>query len=271
MRLVKNTFHIMLFILLVCGSAIGQDRPEQSKYKKPITGMWINTYGNIRITNHLFWVAQTHFRFIEHDDQKFVGQVAQIYNRHALSYLFSKKFNVSLGGVVRINYNKNRNAEDQKNNVPEWRMWHQYQFAIPFHRSMVYHRLRVEHRWTKGYLEDSEYTFRNRWRYMFKLKTPLFKPHLGSNTFYVSPEVELIMQSGKVVVDSPMEDLRLHVSFGYILNPRLTFATGIMHSHGQDLTDGAIYKQKWTMRFHVYFSPDLRKVKHKLPSIHLTD
>ena len=79
------------------------------------------------------------------------------------------------------------------------------------------------------------------------------------------------MQSGEPVVDSPMEDLRLHSSIGYIVNPRLTFTTGIMYSQGQDLTEGAIYKQRWTLRFHVYFSPDLRKVKYKLPAIHLTD
>ncbi len=48
------------------------------------------------------------------------------------------------------------------------------------------------------------------------------------------------MQSGKKVVDSPMEDLRLHLSFGYIVNPRLTVATGLMYSIGQGLDDGGI-------------------------------
>ncbi|QSE99395.1 DUF2490 domain-containing protein [Fulvivirga lutea] len=253
------------------GCLMAQDRPKESVYKEPVTAMWINTYGNIRISNHLFWIAQTHFRTEEKDGTPFAGQIAQIYNRHALSYLFSKKFNVSLGGVLRVNWNTAKNTEGQKSTVPEWRIWHEYMFAMPFDRLMVYHRLRVEHRWTKGFNPDSEFIFRNRWRYMFKLKMPVGKPKLGSNTFYFSPEAELIMQSGGPVIDSPMEDLRLHASFGYIINPRLSVATGVMHSHGQDISDGTIYKQKWTMRFHVYFSPDLRKVKHKLPSIHTGD
>ncbi len=244
--------------------------PEQSVYKDPITVFWFNTYGNIRLTKRLFWIAQTHIRRQETDKTPFVGQMAQIYNRHAISYLYSKKFNASLGGVLRVNFNTNSTSEDRRT-VPEWRIWHQYQFALPLSSMMVYHRLRIEHRWTKGFAEGSDYVFRNRWRYMFKLKIPLGKPKLASQTFYVSPEAELIMQSGGPVVASPMEDLRLHTSFGYILNPRLTVATGFMHSHGQDIANGAFYKQKWTMRFHVYFSPDFRKVKNKLPSIHMND
>jgi hypothetical protein len=106
---------------------------------------------------------------------------------------------------------------------------------------------------------------------MIRVRVPLNKPKLGPETFYIGPEAELIMQSGKVVVDSPMEDLRLHTSFGYIVNPRLTLASGVMYSIGQELADGAFYKTKWTLRFHVYFSPDLRKVKYKLPAIHLDD
>ncbi|MEQ8926133.1 MAG: DUF2490 domain-containing protein [Fulvivirga sp.] len=270
LRLKILVFSLTGLFLAVSEASYSQERPKESVYKEPITATWINTYGNIRISNHLFWIAQTHLRLEESESTPFAGQVAQIYNRHAINYLFSKYFNVSLGGVLRINYNTSK-QEMQKNTVPEWRIWHEYQFAQPFHSLMVYHRIRVEHRWTKGFNPDSEFIFRNRWRYMFKLKMPIGKPKLGSNTFYVSPEAELIMQSGGPVVDSPMEDLRLHASIGYIVNPRLSVATGIMHSHGQEISDGSIYKQKWTMRFHVYFSPDLRKVKHKLPSIHTGD
>ena len=268
----KSKHNLLLVLLvLICGVSVSQEyRPKESEYRPPTTAMWINTYGNFRISDHLFWIAQTHFRFVENENTPFAGQIGQVYNRHALSYLFSKKFNASLGGVLRINYNTSKQQGEFKT-VPEWRIWHQYLFVNPFNRLMVYHRLRVEHRWTKDYNENSSYIFRNRWRYMFKLKMPLFKPYLASNTFYVSPEVELIMQSGKAVVDSPMEDLRLHASFGYIVNPRVTVASGLMYSQGQDILYGYKYKQKFTLRFHVYFSPDLRKIKHKLPSIHLDD
>jgi len=260
---------LILIISLYADSNAQEDqRPTESVYEEPITLLWLNTYGNIRLTNRLFWIAQTHFRFQEKGNSKFAGQFAQIYNRHAISYLFSKKFTASLGGVLRVNFNTKEGGENEANTVPEWRIWHQYQFAMPLSRMMVYHRLRLEHRWSKGFKPDDDFIFRNRWRYMFKLKIPINKPKLAAKTFYVSPEAELIMQSGKEVIDSPLEDLRLHTSVGYIITPRLTVASGIMYSQGQELADGAFYKQKWTMRFHVYFAPDFRKVKNKLPSIH---
>ena len=244
--------------------------PFFSEYKEPTTKLWLNTYGNIRIGKRLFWDAQTHFRFQESENTPFAGQVAQIYNRHAIGYIYSKYFNVSLGGVLRLNFNTDENSID-RNLVPEWRIWHQYQFAQALENMMIYHRIRIEHRWTQGFEENSEYIFRNRYRYMFRMKIPLNNHKLQPKTYYISPEAELIMQSGKAVVDSPMEDLRLTSTLGYILTPRLTVAAGAMYSLGQDLNNGGYYKQGWTLRFHVYFSPDFRKVKNKLPEIHMTD
>jgi len=276
MNLKIKIIFISLSILLfssIDGAAQDGKTPSKAKYKEPTTLLWINTYGNIRIANRFFWIAQTHFRFRESKNIPFAGQIAQLYNRHAVSYLFSKQFNVSLGGVLRVNFNPNENrvGSNEKRTVPEWRIWHQYQFAMPFPRMMIYHRLRIEHRWTKDYEENSAYFFRNRYRYMLKFKVPINKPKLGPRTFYISPETELIMQSGERVVNSPMEDLRIHASLGYIINSRLTVALGLMYSQGQDLNDGSIYGQKWTPRFHLYFSPDIRRVKNKIPEIHTTD
>lgn len=266
----KQSLFLLLLGLMVSRSGWSQntDRPTQAKFKEPQTLMWVNTYGNMRLTDRLFWVAQTHFRFQQTDNTPFAGQVAQVYNRHALSYLFSKRFITSVGGVLRVNFNTDEIYEDERRSVPEWRIWHEYQFSLPLSRLMIYHRIRLEHRWTQGFENNSDYIFRNRWRYMLSMKIPINKPKLGPHAFYIAPESEIIMQSGKSVVDSPLEDLRLHTSFGYIVNPRLTVATGLMYSIGQELTDGALYKQKFTWRLHVYFSPDFRKIKNKLPDIH---
>lgn len=271
-----NCFGCIVIALLLLNLSVfsqeieKQELPVSSKYKEPLTKLWINSYGNIRISKRLFWDAQTHLRFQETESSPFIGQVAQIYNRHAIGYIHSKYFNVSLGGVLRLNFNTDA-AEFDRNLVPEWRIWHQYQFAQPLENMMIYHRIRIEHRWTQGFEENSDYIFRNRWRYMFRMKIPLNSHKLAPKTLYISPEAELIMQSGKAVVASPMEDLRLTTTLGYILTPRLTIAAGAMYSQGQDLANGGLYKQSWTMRFHVYFSPDFRKVKNKLPEIHLTD
>ncbi|MGO4918724.1 DUF2490 domain-containing protein [Maribacter spongiicola] len=269
---VKLSF-LMLFAFVFKGLAQEKEAvelPEYSKYKDLGTKTWINTYGNIRISKRLFWDAQTHLRLEETEATPFFGQVAQVYNRHAIGYIHSKYFNVRLGGVLRLNFNTDEASTD-RNLVPEWRIWHQYQFAQSLSSMMIYHRIRIEHRWTQSFVENSEYIFRNRWRYMFRMKIPLNNHKLKPKTFYLAPEAELIMQSGKAVVASPMEDLRLTTTLGYILTPRLTVAAGAMYSQGQDLKNGGYYKQSWAMRFHVYYSPDFRKVKNKLPEIHLTD
>ncbi len=259
-----------IFLSYVSCSIHAQQTSLTSKFKEPITKTWINTYGNIRLSNRFYWVAQTHFRFQETENNPFVGQIAQVYNRHAIGYIYSKNFNISLGGVLRFNFNTNENSTD-KNLVPEWRIWHQYMFASPISSMYFYHRIRIEHRWTKKFKENSKYIFRNRWRYMFKAKIPLNSTTFKPKTFYASPEAELILQSGKPVAGSIMEDLRLHMSLGYIVSPRLTLATGIMYSHGQTLEDATLFKQSWTARFHMYFSLDSRNIKNKIPSIHMDD
>ncbi len=273
---INNMKSIWGWVIVLCCVAIsataqeGEVLPSESEFKDPTTRVWFNTYGNIRISKRLFWDAQTHFRFEETENTPFIGQIGQIYNRHAIGYIYSKKINFSLGGVLRVNFNTDEDSDDRPV-VPEFRIWHQYQFAMPLYSSMIYHRIRIEHRWTQGFAENSEYIFRNRWRYMFRAKIPLNNYKLEPSTLYVSPEAELIMQSGKAVVASPMEDLRLTTTLGYILTPRLTIAGGLMYSQGQTLENGGVFKQSWTMRFHVYFSPDIRRVKNKLPAIHFDD
>ncbi|MDT0621537.1 DUF2490 domain-containing protein [Croceitalea vernalis] len=274
-NLLKLLFAVGVLLILFTNRAVSQDigggiLPSESEFKDAKTRVWINTYGNIRISKRLFWIAQTHFRFEETEETPFVGQIGQIYNRHAIGYIYNKKVNAALGGVMRINFNTDESSTD-RNVVPEFRIWHQYQFAQPLYNAMIYHRIRIEHRWTQGFEENSDYIFRNRWRYMFRAKIPLNSQKLEPKTLYISPETELIMQSGKAVVGSVMEDLRLTTTLGYILTPRLTVAGGLMYSQGQTLENPGVFKQNWTMRFHVYFSPDFRKVKNKLPSIHLND
>lgn len=261
----KPTLLVLAFICTFYNTLAQQENaPRERTFQEPISRLWLNSYGNIQISDRMFWIAQTHIRFQESENVPAFGKLAQIYNRHALSYVFSKKFNTSVGGVLRLNFNP-LDDPGQDKMVPEWRIWHEYQFVVPFERAMVYHRLRVEHRWTRSFQENSGFDFRNRWRYMINVKVPLNKPRLEPGAFYVSPEAELIMQTGKTVIDSPFEDLRLHTSFGYVVNPRLILASGLMYTTGQNINDGSIYNQRWTFRLHAYFSIDLRKNKSPLP------
>lgn len=233
----------------------------QAQLTNPSSLLWVNTYGNIMITDKWFIDNQIHFRFRENDKMPMVGQFAQFYARQGLGYIFSKSFNATLGTVIRSDFNPNKFLTNEVRSTSEYRIWHQYQFAIPLNRFYVYHRVRLEHRWSKGFVKNSEYFFRTRYRYMLNVKIPINRKRLEEKTFYIAPEAELIMQSGKVVGGSPLEDLRLHTSFGYIVNRNVILASGLMYTMGQNLENGIIYRQRWIFRMHLYYFFDLNKIK----------
>lgn len=100
---------------------------------------------------------------------------------------------------------------------------------------------------------------------------PMNKPQLVPGAFFFNPDIEIIMQSGKRVVDSPFEDLRIYPSFGYIYNPNITYTMGLMYTLGQRLFDGSVYRQRWVIRANVYVNLDFRKQEKKIPSVKLSD
>jgi hypothetical protein len=192
--------------------------------------------------------------------------MAQIYNRWGLQWNPSKKFSATIGGVLRFDFTPDPKNDALRNLILEPRIWHEYIFAVPFDRFMVYHRLRFEHRWSTRHAPESDWIFRNRYRYMFLMKIPINKSKLSPGAVYFSPNVELIMQSGKQVINSPLEDLRLFPAIGYIYSPRLSFSTGMMYTTGQRLTS-EFYRTRWIMRFNMYLSLEFRKFENKIPEI----
>jgi hypothetical protein len=267
-----TAFFKILFLSTVFTTVQGQsERPDQAIKQPNSTALWNGFYGKFRISDKLFWDAQFHYRRAGNDNVAFAGRMGQIYNRHALNYLVNDRFSVSLGPVLRLNYSPDPGNPDFKNVVPEPRIWHEYLFAMPFNRMMAYHRVRIEHRWSKSNRVGADWIFRNRWRYKFYMNIPLNKPRLMPGAFFITPDVEIIMQSGKPVIDSPLEDLRFNPSVGYIQNPRLKYTVGLMYTTGQTLDAGYLYTSRWILRTNVYISLDFRKKDSRIPDIRLFD
>lgn len=103
------------------------------------------------------------------------------------------------------------------------------------------------------------------------MKIPLNKKQLVPGALYFSPSTELIMQTGKMVKGSFVEDLRLYGSFGYISSPRVTYSLGLMYTTGQTVQDPLLYRRRWIVRANVYISLDFRKEEKKVPSIRVLD
>ncbi len=103
------------------------------------------------------------------------------------------------------------------------------------------------------------------------MKIPINGTKLKPGTFYVSPSMELIMQSGKNVVGSFVEDLRLYGNIGYIASPRVSSSLGLMYTTGQNLNDPTLYKRRIILRLSTYISLDFRKEEQKIPTLKFSD
>lgn len=262
---------LCIFFMGIPYSSHAQERPEASQTRSPSSALWTGFYGKFRLSDKLFWDAQFHYRRVGDEDMRFIGRMGQIYNRHAINYLVSENFSVSLGPVLRLNFTPEPGNPDFEDIVLEPRIWHEYLFAMPFPRFMIYHRIRIEHRWSRSNRVDSDWIYRDRWRYKFYMNIPLNNTKLVPGTFYFTPDVEIIMQSGKAITDSPLEDLRINPSIGYIANPRVKYTIGMMYTTGQNIDAGWDFSSRWVLRVNAYISLDFRKFETKIPEIRIDD
>jgi hypothetical protein len=269
----KGIVFLTVFFLTVFFSVdvFGQQRPESSVMGSPSTSLWLGTYGKFRLSERFFWDAQFHYRTSEYEGTPFVGRKAQIYNRHALNYLVSPNFSMSLGPVLRLNFTPDPGNPEFESLRLEPRIWHEYLFSMPFPKYIIYHRIRIEHRWSIGNRITDEWIYRDRWRYKFFMAIPINKPAMQPGAFYLMPDFEIIMQSGKPVIDSPLEDLRINPTIGYIANPRTKYTMSMMWTTGQRLSAGYDFPTRWILRLNVYLSLDFRKFEDKIPEAKLRD
>ncbi|MEX1191542.1 MAG: DUF2490 domain-containing protein [Brumimicrobium sp.] len=269
---ISKKYGIIAFALIcITQMSIAQEYPTESTFDEAENELWFGTYGNFRLTEKFYWAGEFHTRMKGSKETPLVDHVSKLYNRHGIKYVHSKKFSATVGGVLRLNFSKYGNEGENKALVLEPRIWHEYVFAMPFERFMIYHRIRIEHRWSKPNFDNAEFIYRNRYRYMIQAKIPINNRKLIPGTYYFAPFIELIMQSGKPIVGNPMEDLRLYPHFGYIFNPRISASAGLLFTTGQSSAQGYSYRRRWIPRVNLYISLDWRKEELKIPEINLRD
>lgn len=273
--------YFFLFLTSLCFGNLklhAQDNYDGSHdlFRKSSTFFWVGSYMNFRFTEKLFWAGEFHLRSTQNENIPFVGQMAQNYNRHGIKYLFSKNLSITLGGVLRLDFTPEPGNPNFKPVILEPRIWYEFLFAQSMNvldrDIMIYNRLRFEHRWLKSNEFGSEYFFRNRYRYKFLMKIPLNSKKLLPKTYYFSPDIEIILQSGKSAPLSMIEDIRIYPNFGYIFNSKLGGSLGMMYAFGQTFENGNLdYRQRWIFRINAYISLDWRPFEQQLPPVNFTD
>lgn len=262
---------IALFLLIGMGINTQAQIDRKTTFNSPNTNIWLGTYAKLRLSEKLFWDGQFHFRTGNYENTKFVGRVAQIYNRHAINYRVKPNVLLTLGPVLRLNFTPDPGNPEFKKMVVEPRIWHEYLFSMPFERLMLYHRIRIEHRWSISNRIGDNWIYRDRWRYKIFMAVPINNHKLIPGTWFFTPDVEIILQSGKPVGASVLEDLRLYPQFGYIANSNIKYTAGIMWTTGQTLRDPLEFNTRWVIRLNVYLSYDIRKLEQRVPEIRIFD
>ncbi len=269
----KISAHIVVvkILLLLFATRVAAQGPGDAKFKAPDNLIWVNSYAKFHVSKKLYWDAQFHFRTQNSDNIPLLGQVAQIYNRHGLTYIPRPNIAITFGPVLRLDFTPEPGNSELKKVILEPRIWHEYLFSMPFPRMVLYHRIRIEHRWSTTHQKDADWIFRNRWRYFIMAMIPINKPKLVPGTYFFNPGVELIMQTGNPIGGSPVDDLRIIPQIGYIQSASIKYSAGLMWTTGQSLADAYVYRTRWVVRLNVYISLDFRKLEEKIPEIRIFD
>lgn len=259
------------FVIIFLAGSMAFSQNNNAIFKAPTNNLWLGNYNKIKIGKKLYWDAQLHLRTIQSEKVPIFGQMAQIYNRHGISFVPNSNISITAGPVLRIDFSPDPNNKDLKKIILEPRIWHEYVFSMPFNRFYLYHRIRIEHRWSNGFRDDSKWIFRNRWRYFIFAMIPLNNKKLVPKTIYLNPGIELIMQTGKPVGGSVVDDLRISPQIGYIVSPTVKYSAGIMWTTGQSLSNPMEFRTRWIVRFNAYVSLDFRKLENRIPEVNIFD
>lgn len=273
MQFYKFKVVLIFFMALGTGAFSQTDPIPRAKTNPPTTGLWLGLYTKFRLSEKLYYYAETHYRRQNSYDNRldFAGRMSKVYNRHGLTYLANKYFEVTAGPVVVLRYTPQPGNPEYKKMVPEYRLWHQWLFIQPqMGRLKVYHQFRFEHRFKRSNAVGAEYKYTNRYRYKLYGYIPINKSYLSDGAFFLYPSAELFLQSGKSVVYNPMEDIRIYTSVGYIINKNYMVFAGHMWTLGQGST-GFDYSQSHVIRLNLYVNFDLRSPRRAIPKVHMDD
>ncbi|PKD20882.1 hypothetical protein APR41_12655 [Salegentibacter salinarum] len=90
------------------------------------------------------------------------------------------------------------------------------------------HQFRFEQRWKRDYIEDSPFKLSHRFRYKLTAYYPLNNYKLINNTLFLSFYEEIFVQAGKSITYDYLEDNRMFLGLGYILNENIQVQVGYM-------------------------------------------
>lgn len=220
---------ILLFVFIFSISSIlAQEIPEEPEptgYEKEFrnsTELWTGFYTKYRLNEKWFYYGEYHLR----RRNNFVNNMGQVYLRFGMTYLANKQLELTAGIVTPFYWAPEQDIDGQDNVVPQYRLWQQVVLVQPFDRLKLYHQFRFEQRWKRDYIEDSPFKLTHRFRYKLTAYYPLNNYKLVNKTLFLSAYEEVFIQAGKTITYDYLEDNRLFLGLGYIVNENLQIQAG---------------------------------------------
>jgi Protein of unknown function (DUF2490) len=213
---------------------------------------WGSLNSTTRLTDRLGVIADFHVR-----RNDFLADPSFYFVRLGANAWVSERLTLSLGYAHLW---KAPGCDGCETWAGENRIYQQVQYATAIGKTRVVHRLRNEQRWQETVKDDvrtGERSLSNRVRYLVSFTIPVStRPEIPS--LVLSDEVAL--QFGRDIVANTFDQNRLFTGIKQRLGREWSFDLGYMLVY-QQKANGYQYDLNHTLRWFVYFTPDLRRVR----------
>lgn len=247
----KMNYCGILFLLLVQLSVYGQQTPAPGKTISNNTETWIGLYTKYRLSEKLFYYGEYNYR----RRNQFINDMGQLYLRFGLTYLVNKQFEVTGGIVTPLYWAPDQEAPNIDKVVPQFRFWQQFLLVQPIHHVKLYHQFRLEQRWRRDFVKNSDFNLTHRFRYKILAYVPLNSTELKQKTLFLALSEEIFMQAGKTITYDHFEDNRVTAGLGYILNDNIQLQLSYMWTFRHRGAPN-VYESRHIPRLSVYHSLD---------------
>lgn len=246
----------LLIMLMLSNITSAQTKEKNITHS---SGLWLGTYTKYKLTDKWFYYGEYHYR----RRNQLIQDMAQIYLRFGATYRPNGNMELTGGIVTPIYWAPNQEAPNIDKRVMQYRFWEQALFVQYFDRLKLYHQIRTEQRWKRDYEKNSPFTLTHRFRYKLSTYIPLNHHQIIPGTIFASLYNEIFIQAGKSITYNHLEDNRLFIGAGYMMNESTQVQMGYMltYRHKGSPYD---YEFRHIPRISLYHSMDFsRDIKNR--------
>lgn len=228
----KQAWSVFTFLLFI--NSILLSHAQQNT-----TRLWISGTSQVRVHNKWSLHLEAQFRSYE-----ITPNTEQQLARGGINYHINSASFATVGYAYVTNFAFDKEQYEDVQ-VTENRIWQQYFIRIPYEKSTIENRFRLEQRWLES---ANKIQYLNRIRYLLRVNIPLIKNIANEKIVSMSFYNEIFLHFSPITFDRN----RLALELVYQLNPSLKLQAGYMAQTTNATTNHILLTG-------VTYNPDLRK------------